>query len=125
MLAVQPLFPAADSPRLPLEQDREGAVIHERNFHLRVRRRMQPYRMPEGKHIGLQVLTFSLVTAGFFAVHSAAAGSLNRKLAEGRGRANSLYVLFYYLGGWVGITASGRAYQFAGWRAVAGPGGGT
>jgi len=83
---------------------------------------MQPYRMPEGKHIGLQVLTFSLVTAGFFAVHSAAAGSLNRKLAEGRGRANSLYVLFYYLGGWVGITASGRAYQFAGWRAVAGMG---
>lgn len=72
----------------------------------------------------LPVIAASLagVCAGFFAVHSAAAGSLNRKLAEGRGRANSLYVLFYYLGGWVGITASGHAYQFAGWRGVAGLG---
>lgn len=72
----------------------------------------------------LPVIAASLagVCAGFFAVHSAAAGSLNLKLAGGRGRANSLYVLFYYLGGWVGITASGRAYQFAGWRGVAGLG---
>ena len=72
----------------------------------------------------LPVIAASLagVCAGFFAVHSAAAGSLNLKLTEGRGRANSLYVLFYYLGGWVGITASGHAYQFAGWRGVAGLG---
>jgi YNFM family putative membrane transporter len=72
----------------------------------------------------LPVIAASLagVCAGFFAVHSAAAGSLNLKLAGGRGRANSLYVLFYYLGGWVGITASGRAYQFAGWRGVGGLG---
>ena len=59
------------------------------------------------------------VCAGFFAVHAAAAGSLNRRLTAGRGRANSLYVLFYYLGGSVGITVSGHAYGYAGWRMVA------
>ncbi len=62
------------------------------------------------------------VCAGFFAVHAAAAGSLNRRLTAGRGRANSLYVLFYYLGGSIGITVSGRAYEYAGWRLVAGLG---
>jgi YNFM family putative membrane transporter len=59
------------------------------------------------------------VCAGFFAVHSAAAGALNLRLSSGRGRANSLYVLFYYLGGSIGITASGHAYHLAGWRGVA------
>jgi len=59
------------------------------------------------------------VCAGFFSVHSAAAGLLNRRLSASRGRANSLYVLFYYLGGSVGITVCGYAYGIAGWRAVA------
>jgi MFS transporter, YNFM family, putative membrane transport protein len=56
--------------------------------------------------------------AGFFIVHTAAVGALNRKLATSRGRGNSLYVLFYYLGGTAGITASGLAYRRAGWRGV-------
>ncbi len=64
----------------------------------------------------------TLVCAGHFAIHSAAAGALNRRLAQGQGRANSLYVLFYYLGGWCGITASGWAYGLGGWPAVAGLG---
>jgi MFS transporter, YNFM family, putative membrane transport protein len=63
------------------------------------------------------------ICAGFFAVHSAAAGSLNRKLTSSRGRANSLYVLFYYLGGAVGITLSGYAHRLAGWPGVAALGG--
>jgi YNFM family putative membrane transporter len=58
------------------------------------------------------------VCAGFFIVHTAAVGALNRKLATSRGRGNSLYVLFYYLGGTAGITASGMAYRRAGWRGV-------
>ena len=58
------------------------------------------------------------VCAGFFIVHTAAVGALNRKLAAGRGRGNSLYVLFYYLGGTAGITVSGLAYRRAGWRGV-------
>lgn len=53
--------------------------------------------------------------AGFFTIHSAAVGSLNSKLSAGQGRANSLYVLFYYIGGWLGITGSGLAYKQGGW----------
>lgn len=60
------------------------------------------------------------ICAGFFAIHASAAGSLNRKLASSRGRANSLYVLFYYLGGAVGISMSGYAYTLSGWKGVAG-----
>ena len=58
--------------------------------------------------------------AGFFAVHATAVGTLNRKLSSGQGRANALYVLFYYLGGWLGITGTGWAYQKAGWNTVIG-----
>lgn len=56
--------------------------------------------------------------AGFFTIHSAAVGALNRKLSSGHGRANSLYVLFYYAGGWLGITGSGIAYRESGWTAL-------
>jgi YNFM family putative membrane transporter len=55
---------------------------------------------------------------GFFTIHAAAIGSLNRKLSSGHGRANALYVLFYYTGGWLGITVSGFAYKESGWGAV-------
>lgn len=58
------------------------------------------------------------ICAGFFAVHAAAVGALNRKLAGGQGRANALYVLFYYVGGWLGITASGLVYRHLGWAGV-------
>lgn len=56
--------------------------------------------------------------AGFFATHAAAVGSLNRRLLSGQGRANALYVMFYYCGGWVGITASGVIYKEAGWSGL-------
>jgi YNFM family putative membrane transporter len=65
------------------------------------------------------ILALALVCAGFFAIHAAAAGSLNRRLTASRGRANSLYVLAYYLGGAIGITLSGYAYGVAGWPGVA------
>lgn len=58
------------------------------------------------------------ICAGFFAVHAAAVGALNRRLSGGHGRANALYVLFYYMGGWSGITLSGFAYKQEGWTAV-------
>lgn len=54
--------------------------------------------------------------AGFFAIHAAAVGTLNRSLTSGHGRANALYVLFYYGGGWLGITAAGVAYRYGGWQ---------
>lgn len=56
--------------------------------------------------------------AGYFAVHTAAVGELNRKLSAGRGRGNSLYILFYYLGGAAGITLNGYAYHAADWGGV-------
>jgi YNFM family putative membrane transporter len=74
------------------------------------------------KAIGLVVLALIGVCAGFFAIHAAAAGSLNRRLTANRGRANSLYVLLYYLGGATGITLSGYAYNLAGWPGVIGLG---
>ncbi len=58
------------------------------------------------------------ICTGFFTIHAAAVGSLNRKLSGGQGRANALYVLFYYMGGWLGITGLGFAYRLGGWSAV-------
>lgn len=52
---------------------------------------------------------------GFFTVHAAAVGGLNRRLTAGQGRANALYMLFYYIGGWAGITLAGFAYARFGW----------
>lgn len=65
------------------------------------------------------VLSLAGICAGFFAIHASAAGALNRKLTASRGRANSLYVLFYYLGGYSGITLSGLVYVRAAWQGVA------
>lgn len=64
------------------------------------------------------VISLAGICAGFFAVHASAVGSLNQKLDVSRGRANSLYVLFYYLGGYSGITLSGWAYESGGWSSV-------
>ena len=58
------------------------------------------------------------ICAGFFTIHAAAVGALNRRLTSGQGRANALYVMFYYMGGWLGITGSGYAYAQVGWNAV-------
>ncbi len=71
------------------------------------------------KSIVAIAVSLTLVCAGFFTVHASAAGALNRKLTSSRGKANSLYVLFYYLGGFAGITASGWAYIHEGWIGVA------
>lgn len=47
---------------------------------------------------------------------------MNRKLRGSRCRANALCILFYYLGGSVGITVSGYGYQAFGWAGVTGIG---
>ncbi|MBU4319153.1 MAG: MFS transporter [Proteobacteria bacterium] len=56
--------------------------------------------------------------AGFFAIHTSAVGALNQKLKTGQGTANAVYVLFYYLGGWLGITLSGFFYKIGGFPAL-------
>lgn len=58
------------------------------------------------------------VCSGFFCIHAAAVGLLNRKLDRGQGKANALYVLFYYVGGWSGITGAGVAFEHWGWSGV-------
>lgn len=58
------------------------------------------------------------ICTGFFSIHAAAVGALNRKLSSGQGRANALYVMFYYMGGWLGITGTGLAYKIGGWSAL-------
>jgi MFS transporter, YNFM family, putative membrane transport protein len=68
--------------------------------------------------ISAVILGLLATCAGFFTIHAAAVGSLNRKLSSGQGRANALYVLFYYIGGWLGITGSGFAYKKGGWSAL-------
>ncbi len=49
------------------------------------------------KSLAAILAALALVCAGFFAIHAAAAGSLNRKLTSSR-PGQSLYVLAYYLG---------------------------
>ncbi len=68
----------------------------------------------------LPVLVASLggVCAGFFAIHAAAVGGLNRRLTTSRGRANALYMLFYYLGGAAGISVAGALFTRYGWPGV-------
>ena len=58
------------------------------------------------------------ICAGFFTIHSTAVGLLNQKLVNSQGRANSLYVLFYYTGGWLGITGAGFGFEYGGWNWV-------
>lgn len=58
------------------------------------------------------------VCGGFFTVHAAAVGLLNRRLTVGQGRANGLYVLGYYLGAWFGISWAGAVYQRWQWPGV-------
>ena len=68
--------------------------------------------------ISAVVLGLLGICAGFFTIHSAAVGSLNRRIFSGQGQANALYVLFYYMGGWLGITCTGFAFKKGGWNAV-------
>jgi YNFM family putative membrane transporter len=72
--------------------------------------------------MGLVALGLGGVCLGFFSVHSAAVGSMNRRLSRSRGRANSLYIMIYYLGGSAGITLCGYGYQLFGWIGVTGLG---
>jgi YNFM family putative membrane transporter len=60
------------------------------------------------------------ICAGFFTIHAVAVGLVNQKLSGGHGKANSLYVLFYYAGGWLGITGAGFVFEKAGWGGVVG-----
>lgn len=60
------------------------------------------------------------VCAGFFALHSAAVAALNHKLSAGQGRANALYVMWYYIGAGLGVSWSAAVYQHFNWTSLIG-----
>lgn len=64
------------------------------------------------------IVALLFLCAGFFTLHATAVGSLNRKLSSSQGRANALYVLFYYIGGWIGITMAGLCFEMIGWNGM-------
>jgi YNFM family putative membrane transporter len=70
--------------------------------------------------VAIPALIASLIglCAGFFAIHAAAVGALNRSLSGERGKANALYTLFYYVGGAAGIAVGGEFYAHFGWPGI-------
>jgi MFS transporter, YNFM family, putative membrane transport protein len=74
--------------------------------------------------VAIPALIASLIglCAGFFAIHAAAVGALNRSLSGDRGKANALYTLFYYIGGAAGIALGGELYARFGWAGILGVG---
>ncbi len=72
--------------------------------------------------IAIPALLASLIglCIGFFTIHAAAVGGLNRSLTGERGKANALYTLFYYLGGAAGIALGGDLYARLGWAGIVG-----
>ena len=72
--------------------------------------------------VAIPALIASLIglCLGFFAIHAAAVGALNRSLSGERGKGNALYTLFYYLGGAAGIAAGGNLYAHVGWPGIVG-----
>lgn len=71
--------------------------------------------VPSGLAVGVALAGICL---GFFVVHAACTAALNQRLTQSQGRANSLYVMFYYIAGYLGITVSGWAYDALAWPGV-------
>jgi YNFM family putative membrane transporter len=59
-----------------------------------------------------------LITAGFFAGHAVASGSVSRTATTGRAQASALYQMAYYLGSSLGGAAGALAYRAGGWPAT-------
>ncbi|HEX6794398.1 MAG TPA: MFS transporter [Casimicrobiaceae bacterium] len=72
--------------------------------------------------VAIPALLASLIglCIGFFTIHAAAVGGLNRSLTGERGKANALYTLFYYVGGAAGIALGGGLYARLGWAGIVG-----
>ncbi|MDG9705740.1 MFS transporter [Streptomyces sp. DH37] len=64
------------------------------------------------------LLGLVLVTAGFFAGHAVASGSVGRTAKTGRAQASALYQMAYYTGSSLGGTLGAVAYHAAGWSAT-------
>ncbi|MEO3754194.1 MFS transporter [Streptomyces sp. B6B3] len=69
-------------------------------------------------HLALVLLALVLITAGFFAGHAVASGSVSRAATHGRAQASALYQVAYYLGASLGGTAGAAIFHQAGWSGL-------
>ena len=66
-------------------------------------------------NLALVVVGLIVLTAGFFAGHSAASAAVGLRVTEGRAQASALYLAAYYLGSSLGGPAGGVAFHGEGW----------
>ncbi|OEU85360.1 hypothetical protein DB35_15395 [Streptomyces abyssalis] len=59
-----------------------------------------------------------LITAGFFAGHAVASGSVSHTAKEGRAQASALYQMAYYTGSSLGGAVGAAAFAAGGWEAT-------
>ncbi|WP_344527794.1 MFS transporter [Streptomyces albiaxialis] len=64
------------------------------------------------------VLGLVLITAGFFAGHAVASGSVSRTATEGAAQASALYQMAYYIGSSLGGALGALAFAAGGWAAT-------
>jgi YNFM family putative membrane transporter len=70
--------------------------------------------------IALVLLGLVLITAGFFAGHAVASGSVSHTAKEGRAQASAVYQMAYYGGSSIGGALGAAAYAGGGWGATVG-----
>jgi YNFM family putative membrane transporter len=66
-------------------------------------------------NLALVVVGLIVLTAGFFAGHSAASSAVGLRVTEGRAQASALYLAAYYLGSSLGGPVGGMAFHGTGW----------
>lgn len=66
-------------------------------------------------NLALVVVGLIVLTAGFFAGHSAASSAVGLRVTEGRAQASALYLAAYYLGASAGGPIGGVAFHGHGW----------
>lgn len=71
-----------------------------------------------GDSLSAVIAGLVLITAGFFAGHATASGSVSRTATTGRAQASALYQMSYYVGSSLGGTLGAVAYHAAGWNAA-------
>jgi len=64
------------------------------------------------------IIGLSGICFGFFMIHTTATARLNRKIERGLGQANSLYMIFYYLGAFCGSIWAILVFELTSWNTV-------
>ena len=71
-----------------------------------------------GRDLYLAIIGLSCVCGGFFIVHINAAARLNGIVKTGLGEANSLYMIWYYLGAFAGALLAILVFENKGWNTL-------